>query len=358
MKDIRLIIKNTIHFIRHRKMQAAILTIGHVIAAMVLLFAIGTCKMMVFDKEGDFTNYTDDKYYYMYLRDTDSDVTPQEWLQYIMELRDWIGKDLESADMYAWTNSDENTYLSTYYTQDYEDEGYPERLDDIPVEVLNSDSNIIYTPKFWKSKEGDTCTVGDKKYTVAGETEMQYPLIPNKAFPEGYKLTSLSMYIGGMVTVERNNQIVAWLKKCFGSDVEVQSPEKADLMQTQINNSIYVIIAIASIVVLLNILICYIYIVWDGGNMIRVYKLTGCSDIKAFVIYAVQFIIEIVLSYTFGLVMFRKFVYPVMVHNNGYYMDIYGMRTYAFAVITFVLINFVLISTVLIRQIRKGVIAE
>ena len=270
MKSIKFVINNIIHFLTNKKTQAVVLILGQIITVVVMLFTVGTCKMMFIDKEEDVTKYTDAKYYYMYLRDSGVSVTPEEWLEHVQELKEWLGEDLEEIAMYAWTNSDEDTNLHTFYTSNTVDDGYAERLDDIPLEDLYSDKSIIYVPKEWKLNEGDKCTVGNKEYTVVGETETLCPIIPNQAFPDGYELTGLSMYVGGMMTVERNRQIVDRLKEYFGADVEMQSPRKEDLIEEQVDNSIYAVIVISSVVVLLNISICYVYVVWDSRKKIMV----------------------------------------------------------------------------------------
>lgn len=358
MKKIKFILNNVLHFQKYKKTQAVVLILGQMITVVVMLFTVGTCKMMCFDKEEDVTQYTDDKYYYMYLRDSGVSVTPEEWLEHVQEFKEWLGDDLREIAMYAWTNSDEDTYLHTYYTSDMTDDGYVERLDDIPLEDLYSDKSIIYVPKEWKLNEGDKCTVGNKEYTVVGETELRHPSIPNRAFPEGYELTSINMYVGGMMTVERNQQIVDRLKEYFGADVEMQSPREEDLIEEQADNSIYAVIVIASVVVLLNICICYVYVVWDSRKKIMVLRLLGCSDIKVFMTYFMEFAIGVIISGGAGLLLFRKAAYPFMLKYNNYYADIYDAGTYEFTMVTFAVINIILITAVMIKGIRKGILEK
>lgn len=91
--------------------------------------------------------------------------------------------------------------------------------------------------------------VGNKEYTVVGETETWCPIIPSRAFTDGYELTSITMYVGGMMTVERNRQIVDRFKEYFGADVEMQSPRKEDLIEEQVDNSIYAVIVAANVII-------------------------------------------------------------------------------------------------------------
>lgn len=358
MKQIKFMVNNIIHFICYEKTQTFVLIMGQMITVVVLLFTVGIYKMMLFDKEEDVTQYTDDKCYYMYLRNSDVSITPKECLEHTKELEEWLGDDFVSVDMFAWNNSDENTYLNTYYTHVAVDEGYVERLDDIDMDEIQSDKTIIYVPKEWKLNEGDKCTVGNKEYTVVGETETWCPIIPNQAFPDGYELTGLSMYVGGMMTVERNQQIVDRLKEYFGADVEMQSPREEDLIEEQADNSIYAVIVIASVVVLLNICICYVYVVWDSRKKIMVLRLLGCSDIKVFMTYFMEFAIGVIISGGAGLLLFRKAAYPFMLKYNNYYADIYDAGTYEFTMVTFAVINIILITAVMIKGIRKGILEK
>ena len=158
--------------------------------------------------------------------------------------------------------------------------------------------------------------------------------------------------------MERNQQIVDRLKEYFGADVEMQSPREEDLIEEQADNSIYAVIVIASVVVLLNICICYVYVVWDSRKNIMVLRLLGCSEFNVFMTYFMEFAIGVIISGGAGLLLFRKAAYPFMLKYNNYYADIYDAGTYEFTMVTFAVINIILITTVMIKGIRKGILEK
>lgn len=219
-----------------------------------------------------------------------------------------------------------------------------------------SDQNLIKVRKssyaetpYKNIKEGEMIDVGGKSFRVSNITEQEYGLGQTifkfllRNTGEDFKISSISLIIKDTAELPQIEQIKAAIDRNFGGKADIEVPQPKPLLEKQFNNMIYVISAIILVVILLNVMRFYAFVISLRKRSINVFAVCGAGKRKLFVIYVSEILITMCLSFIAGLLLFQFVLISIISRIYPSFEDIFNINTYLFFFGVYMLIGIVII---------------
>ena len=195
------------------------------------------------------------------------------------------------------------------------------------------------------------------KYKIKGRSNGDIPGMPIHALPEKLVVHSAQLSFMGMVSVKEGERIIAKVRKLFGDKVEITGLEKPiDLLRIQGNNVINFGVIITIAIVIINLLICFGYVLKKRKNWLMVVRLTGCDVKKARFIFMLEMCVLLFANLLIGMIIFRWMVYPRMLDLNQFYREIYSAEVYVRSVLIYIVISMIIFRIGIMSVVNKNVI--
>ena len=134
----------------------------------------------------------------------------------------------------------------------------------------------------------------------------------------------------------------------------ITDPVPTPLMEKQFNNMIYVVSAIVMAVVLLNILRLYAFILSTRKKAIGVYTICGSTKLKVFLIYILEIIITMTVSFVIAVLLFHFALITPIDTLYPTFANIFGIKSYLLAFAVYMVIGLIFMTLNMIPLFYKN----
>ena len=146
---------------------------------------------------------------------------------------------------------------------------------------------------------------------------------------DDFKISTICLAVKDTTTLEQLEKIQTTINREFGGVAEIEVPKPMPLLEKQFNNMIYVVSAIILVVVLLNVMRFYAFVLSSRKRSMLVFSICGAGKLKLFIIAVFEIVLTVVLSFTLGILMFHTLLIPLISGLYPSFGDIFNIRMYA-----------------------------
>lgn len=302
-------------------------------------------------------------------------MTVKEFRNKMSELLDYFGDDIEEFGCFL-DNNDDN-----FYSIEWESGAESGKLGKDDNEFYNSDNivrlnldgyNEMYGTDY---KSGDTIQILDSEFIIQdfysavdkANVESADYLVSGNTFYFSYKNNSDTindMTVGTLYlslkkapSLKYMNEITQKICKVFNlSENNIGQPEIADLQQAQYINTIYFITFAIILIVLLNSICIYSYILSQRKNTLASMMICGASQKKSFMVFYLEIIIEIFITFTIGFILFKFVCFNPLVEIYSTFEYFFTDEIYIMIFAVYVTASLIIVGINVSRFTKKSIL--
>lgn len=354
-KIISLLFKNIKNFIINQPLFFTILSIGQIVSVVIFITSIGTFREMKAQADNDVHELG---WVIWILCDEGEEIPIREAEKAGHELQDFLGENFWGIDFIAHIPEVDGTTVGTGIYSDVSiNELQDEDDEHLTYQEKISDEYIVIVPKDYKGDMKEPYVYDGVEYKIRGKNNGLSPIMPIRTIPDKVVVHSAQLCLMGMVSVKECERITEKVRELFGVNVEVTDLEKPiDLLQIQGNNVINFGVVITIAIVIINLLICFGYVLKKRKNWLMVVRLTGCDVKKARFIFMLEMCVLLFANLLIGMIIFRWLVFPKMLDLNHFYREIYSAEVYVRSVLIYIVISMIIFRIGIMSVVNKNVI--
>ncbi len=354
-KLLPLLFKNIKNFIINQPLFFAILCIGQIVSVVIFIISIGTFRELKAQADNDVHELG---WVIWILCDEGEEIPIREAEKAGYEIQDYLKENFWGIEFYAHIRGVDDTNVVTGIYSDVSiNELQDEDDEHLTYQEKISDEHIAIVPNNYKGDKKEPYVYDGVEYEIRGKNNGLFPAMPIRTLPDKVVVHSAQLCLMGMVSVKECERITAKVRELFGDNVELTDLEKPiDLLQIQGNNVINFGVIITIAIVIINLLICFGYVLKKRKNWLMVVRLTGCDVKKARFLFMLEMCVLLFANLLIGMIIFRWMVYPKMLDLNHFYREIYSAEVYVRSVLIYIVISLVIFRIGIMSVVNKNVI--
>ena len=329
MKKFKLLLKDLYYLVKTRKVFFMLMCLGQIVSICIVLILTGVIQMDLSENHREW--YENEIAFNVHF---DEPIEVGQWIKASENMKQWLGSDFISMIQGGKCENEDREIESIYPGESFKKQ--KNSKDNLTYEQWMGKDKIVRYSLYEELPENDYYEYGGEKYKIVARANFVKSLIPMRALPDNFKVEYTELYINGMISNKRIEQISDRMRKLFKTDLKIEVPKGIDLMGIQNNNMVILGTIIAIILSVLNLFVCYYYIFDKRKKWLIITRITGCSKRKSIGIYIGEMLIITCVNVSIGLAIFYKFIYSYMVHRKNFYRDIYDIKIYIYCATRFI----------------------
>lgn len=250
----------------------------------------------------------------------------------------------ESAHQYGLYSSLTKNISPTsgrYITQD-------EELSSANVLFITSDRDIDLI--------GHKVEFLNKEYEIIGIESLgngnEY-IVPFSTLPDDLTFSSVSLLTDKVITTDTYRKIKEAFTSVYGDNVNFPEFKTADTTEQTFYASIMLISIVLSVLSAINLAILFRYIMLTRRKRLAVFRLSGCTRIKARFMYLGEAAGISVLIFIVCSIVYHYVIIPRLTFAFPKIQDVYGIKTYLYLFVIFIAVLLLAINIIFSLQVEK-----
>lgn len=268
-------------------------------------------------------------------------VSDQEWMAPMLDSRLEYDESEHQYGLYSSYLENVSIAEGRYITQN-------EELTGANVICLPSDSdrNLI----------GQKINFLDKRYEVIGvhsEDDIYHYSVPFPTLPDDLTFSSVSLLTDKVITTDTYRKIKEAFTSVYGDNVNFPEFKTADTTEQTFYASIMLISIVLSVLSAINLAILFRYIMLTRRKRLAVFRLSGCTRIKARFMYLGEAAGISVLIFIVCSIVYHYVIIPRLTFAFPKIQDVYGIKTYLYLFVIFIAVLLLAINIIFSLQVEK-----
>lgn len=344
---IRLVLKNIKIFAKSKTYYFLMIIIGQIVSFVIMLMAYGILQNNLATK--DEVRISDTMYS---LNFTDENMNITDFKTKISELTKYMGEDFEGCSIFLKYKNE--SVVSLLVNPDY----YRIELEGMfNYEQVVGDEYVIRVSKMLSEyKVGDEIEAAGATYKIVGKYNSDRPQVPINTLNEDCVVTYADINLHTIPMVNDSDRYNKKLKSLFGDNVVAAEPESIDLLAIQKNSFMIAGTVFVMILVIINAVLCYIYILKSRTKWIAVMQICGAEKKQYISMYLIEIMLINIVSSFVGMSVFVFTLYRKMVYSDILYKEIYSLHVYVYITVLYLLTAMVLSLYYIVKFVKNSAI--
>lgn len=343
-----LVIKNIKNFAEKKTYYFVMIVIGQIVSFVILLMSYGILQNNLATKD---EIRVSDTMYRIEFQEGGQKI--KEFKSKLSEMIEYMGEDFDSCNIFIKYNDESMiTHMANpnYYETEYEGMFEYEQL--IGNECVARVSKMLNNYQL-----GDEMEIGGVNYIIVGKYNCDIPQVPINTINDEAIVTSADVNLYGIPVINDSKRYTKKLEELFGDNVLLNKPESIDLLSIQKKNYIILGTILITILIIMNAVLCYIYILNSRKKWMAVIEICGAEKRQCIIIYFLEILIINVTCSFVGVCIFTLVVYGKMISTNYLYKDIYSLHVYVYVIALYIVIAAILSLYHIVKFVNKSVLS-
>lgn len=221
-----------------------------------------------------------------------------------------------------------NLINGQYFSEDQEANGERVAL----VRIIEDELDLGCTKTITTRVEDDKrwVEIQGKEYEVIGyHTQMATPYFPFESLDETTTFQELiDLVFKKPITISEYNDVRQNFERVFGDAVTVPDMDIPESENYYLYNTIIIISILIAILAAVNFAVLYKYILSKRTKMLAVFRICGCTKLKALIIFLTECMIISIPLFAVTTYVYDKFVLPILSKHFEYIEAAYSFKLY------------------------------
>lgn len=346
MQYLALIPKNLKIFAKKKTYYFIMIVVGQIISFVILMMSYGILQNNLATK--DEVKIVDTLYTINF---EDEKPSLKDFKPKITELTEYMGKDYESYTIFAGYNKE--IIVAACHNRDYYEVEYEGMFS---YEQLVGKDYVARVSKMLTDRIGDKIEIAGAKYEIVGKYNSDIPQVPINTLSDDCIVGSVQIHLHGIPMSADWENYNKKIKSLFGDNVLSGTSESIDLLEIQKNNFMIAGTVLVTILIIINAVLCYIYVLKNRKKWISVMQICGAGEKQCVIVYLSEIISINILCSFVGMCIFVFGIYGKMAAESNLYKNIYSLKVYFYITAMYLMVAGVMSLYYIVKFIKTSVL--
>lgn len=343
---LALVPKNLKIFAKKKTYYFIMIVIGQIISFAILMMSYGILQNNLATK--DEVGVSDTMYNIEFKEDG---MSITDFKLRITELTEYMEDDFENCSIFI--KYKDEIMVSILVNPDYYEIEYEGMLD---YQQVIGKEYVARVSKMLPDKIGDEIEIAGSVYKIVGKYNSDMPQIPINTLNDKCIVMSSQIHLHGIPMANASERYNRKIVDLFGSNVLTHQPESIDLLEIQKNNFMIMGTIFVTVLIIINAVLCYIYILKSRKRWLAVMQICGANEKQCVIMYLLEILsINIICSFV-GMCIFVFDIYGKMISINNLYKEIYSIQVYFYVTAIYLMVAGVMALYYIIKFIKSSVL--